>query len=265
MSNLLNNKTVLITRRREQASDLHAVLEAHGARVVFLPTIQVIPPDSWDQCDAALRLLDQFQLIVFASVNAVTFFLHRCVTQGITPELLSQCELAVVGRKTGAELERLKLRPQHIPDEYSTSALLEYFRQYGVSGRRILLPRGSLGKQELIDGLKALGADVHPIPVYKTVSADLKGAEPTIARIFRGEIDVISFASPSAVNNFASVLPGGTLSAVSGKSRIAVIGSTTAGAVRNLGLEPEIRAQEATSQGLADAIAAYYATPRTHE
>ena len=128
----LEGRTILITRRREQSGELRDNLESLGAIVRFFPTIEVVPPESWDACDDALRRLQEFDLIIFASVNAVTFFLHRCVARGITPDDLSRCDLAVVGRKTGAELERVKLAPQHLPDEFSS---LKGILARGVSRR----------------------------------------------------------------------------------------------------------------------------------
>jgi len=256
---LLHHKTILITRRREQSAELQAALERHGAQVVFLPTIQVIPPQSWEACDAALARFGSFDLIVFTSINAVTFFLHRCIAVGISPDLLARCEMAAVGRKTGAELERIKLHVRHVPGEYSAAALLDHFRETGVRGRHILVPRGDLGRRELIEGLRGLGASVEDVTVYRTVNADLRDAEEVMGRISQGEIDVVTFASPSAVNSFAGAIPSGAPSDILARTRVAVIGPSTAEAVRAVGREPSIIASESTARGLADAIADYFA------
>lgn len=254
----LHHKTVLITRRREQSAELQTALEHFGAQVIFLPTIQVIPPESWGECDAAVRRLDSYDVIVFASVNAVTFFLHRCVALGVTPDRLARCELAVVGRKTGAELERLKLRPQHIPEEFSVVSLLQYFERIGIEGKRVLLPRGNLSRPELVEGMRRLGAEVDPVTVYCTINADLKDADEVMKRILDRQIDVVTFASPSAVNNFAGAFPASVLSDVFQRTLVAAIGPTTAEAVRGYGVEPSIIAKESTARGLAEAIADYY-------
>ncbi len=254
----LKGKSILITRRKEQAGELRDGLESLGARVVFLPTIEVVPPESWDECDRALARLQEFDLIVFASVNAVTFFLHRCVGLGIAPDSLTRCELAVVGRRTGFELERLKLAPQHLPEEYSASSLIDHFAKVGVRGKRILIPRGSLGRGELANGLTGLGATVVSVTVYRTIAPALPDADKVLRELSSGTIDVVTFASPSAVNNFTGVLRTGDFRALAPKFHIAVIGQTTADAVRKLGAEPEIVAAESSARGLADAIALYY-------
>ena len=79
--------------------------------------------------------------------------------------------------------------------------------------------------------------------------------------VTKGNIDVVTFASPSAAINFAGALPAGDLHALMSKAHIAAIGQTTADAVRNLGAEPDIVAKESSARGLAEAIAAYYSHP----
>ncbi|MGA9119009.1 MAG: uroporphyrinogen-III synthase [Bacteroidota bacterium] len=258
MSASLKGKTILITRRREQSGELQEGLESLGAKVIFFPTIQVIPPPEWVACDRALRNLAAYDLIVFASVNAVTFFLHRCVALGIPPETLSRCDLAVVGRRTGAELERLKLSPQHLPEEYTAASLLEHFARIVVEGKRILIPRGNLGREELIAGLRRLGATVDPVIVYHTVPADLSGAGDLMLGLASGSIDVVTFASPSAVNNFAGILPDDDLRTLATQSHIAAIGPTTADAIRSLGAEPDVVAKDPSARGLTEAIASFF-------
>jgi uroporphyrinogen-III synthase len=53
----LFGRRVLVTRTREQASTLVALLRAAGARPVELPTIAIQPPDSYAELDAALLAL----------------------------------------------------------------------------------------------------------------------------------------------------------------------------------------------------------------
>ena len=254
----LHNRNILITRRKEQAGDLQHELERHGATVHFLPTIQIIPPSDWAPVDAALKGLAAFDLIVFASVNAVTLFFHRCVALGISPDLLSSIAVAAVGRKTGAELERLKLRVQLIPDEFSATSLVGHLAKQGVNGKRVLVPEGSLARPEHVQGLREVGAEVHPITVYQTIAADVQDAGPVLQLIQQGKMDVVTFASPSAAQNFARLLPDGSLASVENVTIIAAIGPTTAQAIRELHGTPVIIAAEATAVGLSKSIVAHY-------
>jgi uroporphyrinogen-III synthase/uroporphyrinogen III methyltransferase/synthase len=79
-----------------------------------------------------------------------------------------------------------------------------------------------------------------------------------VRRVLAGEFDVLTFASPSAAANFAALCGREALAGVSAHAKIAVIGETTADAVRNAGLPVDIVAPEATASGLVRGIEAYF-------
>jgi len=70
----LFGRRILITRAREQASAFAQTLEAAGAEVVEFPTIRIVPPDSWEPLDAAIRRLREYRWAIFTSANGVRFF-----------------------------------------------------------------------------------------------------------------------------------------------------------------------------------------------
>jgi uroporphyrinogen-III synthase len=185
-------------------------------------------------------------------------FFHRCVSLGISPDYLGTIEVAAVGRKTEAELERLKLRVQLIPEEFTASSLVRLLAQQGVGGKRILVPQGSLARTELVQGLRDVGAEVHPVTVYQTIAADARNAGPILDIVRQGRMDVVTFASPSAVQNFAQLLPERSLVSIGQVTTIAVIGPTTAQAIRDLRGTPVIVAADATAVGLVKAIVSHY-------
>ncbi len=45
---MLKDKRVLITRAQKQANSLASLLEKHGAKVMEVPFIEMLPPQSWD-------------------------------------------------------------------------------------------------------------------------------------------------------------------------------------------------------------------------
>ena len=50
----LDGRSVIVTRRRDQAAALAEPLEALGAEVVAFPVIEIVPPDDWAPVDAAI-------------------------------------------------------------------------------------------------------------------------------------------------------------------------------------------------------------------
>jgi uroporphyrinogen-III synthase len=73
----LTNKRILITRASHQASDLAAQLEALGATPILIPTIEIIPPETYAPLDAAIANLGSYNWLIFTSANAVEAFAER--------------------------------------------------------------------------------------------------------------------------------------------------------------------------------------------
>src|SRR5262249_27855405 len=63
----------LVTRTRQQASELSGRLEALGAQVLEAPTIELLPPeeDRWPQIDRALLQMPAYDWVIFTSPNGV--------------------------------------------------------------------------------------------------------------------------------------------------------------------------------------------------
>lgn len=251
----MKRRTVLITRPREQSEELRRELEASGFQVLFFPTIQIAPPTSWGACDGALeRPPAYFDGVVFASVNGVKGLLQRMRERGIDLAWFGKSALYAVGPKTAEELQRAGLQVGFFPQQFNASALAEHFAAENFRGKRFLVPRGNLGRDEVLRGLGDAGAIVETIEVYRTVVPEMTGVEALIRRIFQGEIDVVAFASPSAVKNLASVLPGGGLADLGAHTIYAAIGPSTLQAIRTLGGAGVLVAKTSTAGGLADAI-----------
>ena len=78
----LFGKRVVVTRAREQASDFRILLEKKGAHCLEFPTIEVVEPDSWTYVDRAIGRLEDYDWVIFTSVNGVRFFFRRLGEQG---------------------------------------------------------------------------------------------------------------------------------------------------------------------------------------
>jgi uroporphyrinogen-III synthase len=79
-----------------------------------------------------------------------------------------------------------------------------------------------------------------------------------LARIRRSEVDAIVFASPSAFQNLRDVIGAAELANLSARVQFAAIGPTTARTIRDSGARVEIRAEEASAEALAGAIAKHF-------
>ncbi len=256
----LQNKTILVTRPREQASEFILEIEKRGGRAVLFPTVQISDPSAeggWDDCDKAIEQISNYHGLLFTSANGVEKFLHRCFLKKVDLQSLHRLRIYAVGEKTKHAIERHGLKVHFVPEKFSGSSLAEHFTSAEVQDRKFLFPRGNIGREELVERLQKLGAQIDPIIVYKTEQADSNGAE-TVWKLFAdGKIDIVTFTSPSAAVNFAKMIPLGRFAEIPKHPKIAVIGPTTEQAVRDLGFTADIVAKDSTIIGLLDAIAAY--------
>src|SRR5205085_9526865 len=78
----LFGKRIVVTRAREQASELKRLLEDAGAHVVQFPTIEIVPPPSWESLDHVIDALAEYQWLIFTSANGVKFFFERLAHKG---------------------------------------------------------------------------------------------------------------------------------------------------------------------------------------
>jgi uroporphyrinogen III methyltransferase/synthase len=254
----LRDKTILVTRQREQATDLLAGIEARGGRALLLPMISIQDPISWSGADNALRQLRAYDAIVFASTNGVAQFFRRAGELQIETSGLSEIALYAVGTKTQDALQQKGFHVAGMPEEYSAQGLVRYFRTMNVRGKRFLLPRGDRGRSELSDGLMELGATVELVEVYRNVPDIDATASGVWHSLNSGGIDVVIFASPTAAVHFHELLTGSMHLQFPTRTKVAVIGPTTGSALRELGMPVDIVASVSTSEGLLDAIELYF-------
>ena len=249
----LFGKRVLVTRSREQASQLSASLREYGAQVLEVPTIRIVPADDYSELDEAIGELGSFDWLIFTSVNGVDYFLRRLQAQDKDVRELQGVRLAAIGPATAKSLSELRLRVDYVPAEYRAEGIVEGLRRLGVQGKRVLLARAEVAREILPRELARAGARVKVVSAYKTVRPDL---DLDLLREFAP--DVVTFTSSSTVNNFVEALGRDEAAKVLEKAVIASIGPITADTARNLGLATQIMPAVYTIPALVEAIVQYF-------
>lgn len=248
----LDRRTVVVTRSKGGEDALAARLRELGAEVREVPSIAFAPPADPGPLDAALRDLARFAWVVFASATGVERTVARLASLGLPAAALAARSLAAVGPATAEALARAVREPDLVPAVAKGEAMAAALAAR-VRGRRVLLPRPAEGRPELLDGLRAAGADVVAVEAYRTVPAPAEAIRPLAAWIAAGEIAAVAFASPSAVRAVVAGL--GADAALLRRVPLAAIGPTTADALRAQGLEVAAQPSRYTGADLADAIA----------
>ncbi len=253
---ILQGKTILITRPREQAGEFAELLERNGATVRFLPTIQVVPPASWHQFDDAIDSMEKYDGIIFTSSNAVRGFLQALVSRGKHSRHaeLRKKVLYVVGEKTKETLEKSGYTGRLLPGVNNAYQLGEALIKAGVDNKCYLFARGNLGDDGLAEIFRGGKAKVDEVTVYETVAPREEDARNIRHHMETDRIDVITFFSPSAVKNLLAIVPREQVTS----KVIAVIGTSTESAAKTLGLTSQIVARKPTAASLAQEIVAFF-------
>jgi uroporphyrinogen III methyltransferase/synthase len=252
----LHSKTILVTRPKDQAEEFGQLLSEQGANVVFIPTIQIMSPESWQSCDTAIDHIDVYEAFIFTSANAVEAFFGRLHARAndSARKRFGNKVCYVVGSKTGEALLGEGIAPSALPGVANGRQLAEALLRSPIRGKRFLFPRGNLATEELVEILRSNGARVDEVTVYNTVTPTDADAQMIRATIKKDSIDVVSFFSPSSVKNFLALVP---LALVSSKT-IAAIGTSTATAIRELGLPVHILPLQPTSKDMVNAMVQYF-------
>ncbi len=164
----LAGRTIVVTRPRQQASRLRTELEALGACVIELPTIEIVPPDSYEPLDSALRDLRSYQWLIVTSANTVRVLAERLTVLGIDFADFSEVQVVAVGSATASALREAGFRVDLVPAKYVAEAVVDVL-QDKVAGSRVLLARAAVARDVIPDELRRLGATVDVVEAYRTV------------------------------------------------------------------------------------------------
>lgn len=259
----LFGRRVIVTRAREQASALSSLLSERGAEPVECPAISIQPVEDTSDLDAALSRLSEYRWVVFTSANAPPILARRLAQQGLDARSFGAARVAAMGPATAEALrQELGIRADYVPTEAIAEALAAEWPDQEMAGARVLLPRALEARSLLVDALAARGAQVDDIPLYRTVP-DQEGCRDVAADLAAGTIDAITFTASSTVRNFAHLVSGeAPLAPLLAKPVVAAIGPVTAATLAELGVEPDIVAEEHTMPGLVLALEDYYSAQR---
>jgi uroporphyrinogen-III synthase len=252
----LDGKRIVVTRAIEQSRDLKERLESLGAAVLLLPAVSFSEIADTTELDLAIRALKSFDWILFTSGNAVRFFAKRCRELGAALGGSEKLLCAAVGPATASAAAAEGCKIDYVAKEFLGVALAREIGE-ALTGKKVLLPRSERAGRELPDALKAVGAQVTEVMTYHT--GGIGAAEPGVMEAVReARVDVVSFFSPSAVENLRGELGAEILSRLGVKAALVAVGPVTAAALRSAGLPVAIEASEATAESMVAAIQKYF-------
>jgi uroporphyrinogen III methyltransferase/synthase len=259
----LFGRRIVVTRSREQAGELVEMLEERGAEAIASPTIRIAPPEDPEALDNACRMAGTFDWIVFTSTNGVEHFMRRLLELSDIRELKG-VRLCAIGPSTAERLSRYGIRVDLMPEEYRAEALVESLRAGGsMAAKRFLLPRADIARELLADELRAIGAEVTEVAVYRTLLAGPeRDSDHDIYRMLLDrQIDAVTFTSASTVKNFAKIFGEEQAADLLNTTVVASIGPVTAEAAQQLGIATTVMPARYTIPDLVDALVVHFSAP----
>ncbi len=277
----LFGKTIVVTRTRQQASELSAELQELGANVIEAPTIELQAPSNWNEVDEALGVYPiqndergtmndernslhrssfivhhlPFDWIIFTSANGVRFTRDRLRALGRDVRVFGNAKIAAIGDVTAEAIRNdLSLHVDLCPESFVAEALANALAERGqIAGKRFLLLRADIARPILREKLQqAHAAEVRDVPIYETRPA-ASLPQNLLDALDAKSVHWITFTSSSTAKNFTTLLGGDFRDKLKGV-KIASIGPITTATLRELGLEPDAQAETFNVGGLVRAI-----------
>jgi len=255
----LFGQRIVVTRTREQASQLAHALQERGAETLEIPTIRLEPPTERKILIDALLGLNSYDWLVFTSPNGVTAFFGAFFKAFEDLRDVGGVRIAAVGPATAAKLRELHLKVDVVPDEFVASRIAEAISEFeSVENLRMLIARAEVANRDLTKQLEEMGAIVDDVACYQTVpeTEDRNGA---VARLNESGADWITFTSGSTVEHFHARMNLSELLKAHPGLKLASIGPETSKALAALGLKPAIEASPHSIDGLVKALEEYSA------
>ena len=257
----LRGKGIVVTRPAHQAERLCRLIEAQGGTAIRFPTLEIKEPQNPAAAQVILDRLDEYDLAIFVSSNAVQRAWPLIRGRGGLPPRL---ELAAVGKGTARALEQLGAAIHGHPAEtFNSEALLALPAMREVAGRNIVIFRGEGGRELLGETLKQRGAAVSYAEVYRRAKPE---ADPgrLIRSWQRGEIHAAVVTSVESLGNLFDMLgrPGRQWLL---DTPLIVVSERIRQATQTFGLRrPPVLAREVSDEAIVEALLQLNQEPDTN-
>jgi uroporphyrinogen-III synthase len=191
---------VIVTRPARQAAGFARQLAALGATPIVFPAIVILPPANRATLDAVHAALDQYDIAIFVSANAVEYGVPA-------PEAWPTKLLALApGPGTAAALAATGIAEARIPaSTFDSAGLLALPELRAVAGKRVVIFRGEGGRGDLGDTLRERGAAVTYAECYRR-AAPATGAAGLSEVLREGRAHALTLTSSEGLDNLCALL-----------------------------------------------------------
>ncbi len=221
-----------------------------GASVFTVCNMQLETTPKIHELEQEIKVLEQYQWIIFTSQNAINLFFDYMNERRIDQRKLGNIKFATIGSGTKQVLEQYGYYADFVPSRYNTIDLATEFTKFANKNERILIPRAVRGSEELTRIFHDNQLNYKELGIY-----DVKGKLVEEIEVIR-DMNCLVFASASGVDEFFDQIKESKIS-IPDHMKIACIGDMTVEALhaRNQGVD--IIANVSNVEGLIEAIGNY--------
>ena len=208
---------VVITRPRQQAGKLAAMVTAIGREAVLLPLLEIFPLADQTELQRTLAGLARYAMVAFVSPNAIdAAFAHiGRWPDGVAIAVLGHGSRVALGRHGLDGANATIISPQD-PSRSDSENLLATLDLAALNGREVLIVRGETGRELMADGLREAGAIVTTVAAYRrSVPALTPALQHQLLCLLDGDNDWIITSSEALRGLLALVEQLGSPNAVS--------------------------------------------------
>lgn len=260
----LTGCTVAVTAERRRA-ELADLLRRRGAQVLEAPALRIVPAHEDPRLRAATDACCASPLDLVVVTTAVGFRGWLEAADGWLlgeplRDRLRHAGLVVRGPKALGAVRGAGLREAWVPDSEATGEVLDRLLAEGVAGRRIAVQLHGEPLPGLVEGLRAAGAEVLEVPVYRWEPPEDPGPlRDLVGRVARREVDCVTFTSAPAATSVLRTADALGLGpelrqALAGRVLAACVGPVTAAPLQREGI-PVLQPDRARLAALVRAVA----------
>ena len=257
----------VVSFESRRAREIGELIQRYGGNPIIAPSMREIP---LSQNSAALDFVRQLEAGKFDVVILLTGVGTRTLVEAVATHYsreqlaaaLRRATLVARGPKPVAALKELGLQPTIAVPEPNTwrEILSELDRKTDITGRRIAVQEYGITNKELIAGLKARGADVLRVPVYRwALPEDIAPLRSAIRQILAGQVDIALFTNATQVDHLFTIATEDRLDQrlrqAFGWVLIASIGPICSEALEHFGLNADLEPEHPKMGHLISAVA----------
>lgn len=199
----LAGRGIVVTRPAHQARGLADLIHAAGGHAIVFPVLEILDAEDLRPLNALIDRIDEFDLAIFISPNAVSKALNLIRARRALPAAL---RIAAIGRGSVNALGRFGVTDVIAPAaRFDSEALLALPALAEVAGKRVVIFRGEGGRELLGDTLTERGARLEYAECYRRGKPNVDAA-PLMKAWARGELHAIVITSSEGLRNLFDIV-----------------------------------------------------------